>query len=338
MPKVSVIVPTYNRCHVVKKCIGSILAQSMSDWEVIVVDDGSIDATQSLIEGMKDRRVRYYYKTNGGPASARNFGLSKANGKYVAFLDSDDFWPENYLEIMLLHLENNREFDAAYSAITVVHPDGRHEKSYKRPDGKSGWITVDLFQRGFVWTSASVFRSSVWQNFFFDEKLNRTYEDRDAFLRLSMHTQFVFVSDVEAYHRISADSISNEVGVVFTHLLMLERFYFKLGGDKIVPAGIARKKLSHAYRKVAEDRRLRKKRQAALVLYGRAIQYWPTDIRLYVGWLKTVFLSSREDPEPSWTMPDPLGHPVGPHRGRDTVSPGKGTIIYRGLSDRQSGL
>ncbi len=280
---------------------------------MIVIDDGSEDDTAKIVRGLNDSRLKYFYKTNGGAASARNLGLSKANGRYIAFLDSDDFWPDNYLEVMINHIESSSTFGAAYSPITVVYPDGRKVISYKRPAGKSGWITLDLFKRGFIWPSAAVFRSSVWKDFYFDESL-KTSEDSDAFLRLSMHTQFLFVPDVEAFRRISADSISAEVGVACTRMLVLERFYFRLGGDKIIPAKIARRRFSHACRRVAEDRRNKGNKAAALGLYRHAIRCWPYDLRLYLGFLRALLLNSSKDQEPSWKIPDALSDPVGPNR------------------------
>lgn len=314
MPKVSVIIPTYNRSALMKETIASVLRQTLNDLEIIVVDDGSTDNTRAVVKRIKDDRVKYFYKDNGGAASARNLGLSKARGDYVAFLDSDDLWPENYLEVMLSYLENNNEFGAGYSPITVLYPDGSKIKSYKRPEGKSGWITPDLFKSSFVWPSAAVFRSSAWKYFYFDEALKKTSEDSDAFLRLSMHTQFLFVPDVEALHRISADNISSEVGVACTRMLVLERFYFRLGGHKIAPAKMARLRLSHACRKVADDRKGKKAKAAALGLYRRAIRYWPYDLRLYLGLLTTLLLSNSKDQEPNWKMPEPLGDPIGPNR------------------------
>ena len=314
MPKVSVIIPNYNRSSLVKDAVCSVLAQTELDLEVIVVDDGSTDETHRVVESLSDGRVSYFYKINGGAASARNLGLSKCEGEYVAFLDSDDCWPANYLEVMVSHLENNSEFGAVYSPITVVYPDGSKVKSYKMPKDKSGWITLDLFRSSFVWPSAVVFRGSVWKDFYFDELLKRSYEDSDAFLRLSMHTQFLFVPEVEALYRISADSISSEVGVACTRILVLERFYFRLSGHKIVPAKIARRRLSHSCRKVAEDRRRTGARVAALGLYRRAIQHWPYDPRLYLGLLRVLLLRSSKDQEPNWKMPQPLWHPLGANR------------------------
>jgi len=314
MPKTSVIIPTYNRSGMVKEAISSVLDQTEPNFEIIVVDDGSTDDTRIVVESLADKRVSYFYKTNAGPASARNFGLSKAMGEYVAFLDSDDLWPTNYLDVMVANLGNNQDFGVAYSPITIGYPDGSRIKSYKRPEGKSGCITLDLFKSSFIWIFAAVFRSSVWKEFYFDEQLNKTAEDSDVFLRVSMRTQFLFVPQVETFHRISADSISAEEGVNCARLLSLERFYLKLGGDKIVPVKIARRRLSHASRAVAEDRKKKGEKTAALALYKHSICYWPYDLRLYIGFLKSLCSDGRRDPKPDWKMPAPLGDPIRTNR------------------------
>jgi glycosyltransferase involved in cell wall biosynthesis len=314
MPKVSAIIPTYNRSERVREAIKSVLGQSEQDVEIVVIDDGSTDETREVISGFGDARVRYFYKQNGGPASARNLGLAKATGRYIAFLDSDDTWPSDYLEVMLSHLAGKPDFGGAYSSITVVERDGRRVRAYKRPAGKSGWITQDLFQRGFIWPSATVFRASAWEGFFFDERLSKTSEDSDAFLRLSTRVQLLFVVDVEAFHTVSGDSISRAEGVVLSRPLSLERFYFDLGGKRIIPRSTAYRRLSHAYRRVAEDCRAKGQKTAAQALYRRAIHYWPFDLRLYKGWLGAKRFPSGADPQPAWRMPEPLGEPVGPSR------------------------
>ena len=310
MPKISVIIPTYNRSGMVKEAISGVLAQTEPNLEIIVVDDGSTDDTRIVVESLAEKRVSYFYKTNAGPASARNYGVSKGTGEYVAFLDHDDLWPPNYLEVMLSRLEKNTEFGAAYSPITAVYPDGGEVKSYKRPDGKSGWLAVNLFKHGFVWTSATLIRREVLKNFYFDESLKTSYEDGDFFLRLSMKTQFLFVADVEAVRRNHAENFSTKVGVLPTRILVLERFYFRLGGNKIMPARVARRRLSHACRKVAKERRYEGNRSAAISLYKRAIKYWPLDLRLYVGLGQSFLLNKTKDQNPNWQMPEPLGEIV----------------------------
>lgn len=194
MPLVSVVIPTYDRAAMVVEAVNSVLAQSLSDLEVLVVDDGSTDDTESAVRSLRDSRLRYMAKGNGGPGAARNFGIAQVAGKYLAFLDSDDLWPPNYLAVMVGRLEERRDFGGAYSAIRVFNGDGGVEETRVLGD-RSGWIAADLFRRGFIWPSGSVFRSAVWKDFRFDEALNKTCEDGDAFLRLSLREQFLFVPE-----------------------------------------------------------------------------------------------------------------------------------------------
>ncbi|MDR7127724.1 glycosyltransferase involved in cell wall biosynthesis [Algoriphagus sp. 4150] len=98
MPTISVIIPTYNRSHVLPNAIQSVLNQTYEDWELIVVDDGSGDDTKEVIKPyLKDNRIFYFYQENKGVSAARNYGASMANGKYLVFLDSDDLVETNWL-------------------------------------------------------------------------------------------------------------------------------------------------------------------------------------------------------------------------------------------------
>src|SRR4051794_25365627 len=101
--QVSVIIPTYNRGRLVVQAVQSVLAQTYTDVEAIVVDDGSTDDTQELVTRAfgGNPKVRYFKKPNGGVSSARNMGLREAQGEFVALLDSDDTWFSNKLELQL---------------------------------------------------------------------------------------------------------------------------------------------------------------------------------------------------------------------------------------------
>lgn len=102
-PLISVIVPVYKVEKYLHNCINSILNQSYSNWELILVNDGSPDTSPKICEDFaaKDSRIKVVHKVNGGLSSARNAGLDIANGDYISFLDSDDFWHKDYLQIML---------------------------------------------------------------------------------------------------------------------------------------------------------------------------------------------------------------------------------------------
>jgi len=93
MSKVSIIVPVYNTEKYIEKCLKSLLNQTLKDIEIIVIDDGSTDNSKNIIKNFteKDSRFKYWYKENGGQATARNLGISKASGEYIAFIDSDDY-------------------------------------------------------------------------------------------------------------------------------------------------------------------------------------------------------------------------------------------------------
>jgi glycosyltransferase involved in cell wall biosynthesis len=94
---ISIIIPLYNKQHVIKNTINSILTQSVSDWECIIVDDGSTDSSASVVRGIDDKRIKYLYKSNGGVSSARNFGVEHASGEWILFLDADDLLLEDCL-------------------------------------------------------------------------------------------------------------------------------------------------------------------------------------------------------------------------------------------------
>lgn len=100
-PVISVIIPTYNRAQMVGRAIRSVLRQTYAQFELIVVDDGSTDETEAVVQSFEDERVRYVYQDNSGATVARNRGVEEANGSYVTFLDSDDEAYESWLEKMI---------------------------------------------------------------------------------------------------------------------------------------------------------------------------------------------------------------------------------------------
>jgi glycosyltransferase involved in cell wall biosynthesis len=167
MYKVSVIIPTYNRASAFLRALDSVLSQSFVDFEVIIVDDGSTDNTREVLGPYltKDSRIKYLYRENSGkPAIARNFGIRKASGEYIAFLDSDDLWVDAKLEKMLRFVEQNG-FDWACSATYRVSDDKFDEYTilempvkYLKKDGES----LDLIKYGlFSFTSMPIFPGAV---------------------------------------------------------------------------------------------------------------------------------------------------------------------------------
>src|SRR5690606_30975219 len=99
---VSIIIPTYNRATLIGETIKSVLDQTYTNWELIIVDDGSIDDTRNIVSKFRSTKIKYYYVEHSGLVGAvRNYGIRQASGEYIAFHDSDDLWVKNKLEFQL---------------------------------------------------------------------------------------------------------------------------------------------------------------------------------------------------------------------------------------------
>jgi len=309
MPKVSVIIPAYNSDTYLNDAMTSVLKQTYCDFELIVVDDGSQDSTADVVKKCKDKRVKYFYKTNGGASSARNTGIAKAQGDYIAFLDADDLWPENYLDVMYSAMKKNSEFGVAYCALCQEYPNGRCTNNFKIKHCRSGWITEALFKKFFVLAQACLARREIIRNFRFDESL-QTADDYDGFLRLSTKTRFLFVPDVNTIRRVHDESLtatSGSMKVQLNKIRVLERFYFELGGKNYIDKRKALRRIGLCYVKSGKMHYERKLYKAANKLFWKAVRVNPLSLRGYRGLLKVMIAGKSEDPMPDWEMPTPLG-------------------------------
>lgn len=304
MPKVSVIIPTYNRCRLVKEAIKSVLAQSFTDLEILVIDDGSTDDTAGMVKAVNDERCRYLYKPNGGAASARNMGLTNACGEFVAFLDSDDLWPKEYLEVMVPSLQNASDYGLAYCGITQVYPDGRIFKGYRVKHCKSGWITESLFKKFYVGCQISVIRRHLLKDFYFNESF-KIMDDVDFFLRLSLRTKFLFVPGVLITRRLQTDSLSQLAGknrIDLDKITILERFYYDLGGKNAVSKAIAMKRIGMAYRGIGLQYYEIGARKAAIEMLKRAASYLGFNFKTYFCLMKALLKPKYSDTIPDWNF------------------------------------
>jgi len=137
-PKVSVIIPVYNGQKYIAKCIHSLLTQTYENIEIIVVDDGSVDESARVIKGIYDEneRVKYLYQENGGPGKARNRAIQGAKGKYILFVDADDYLSDDYIGDLVYSAEKNGS-DLTIGGYTLVYEDAKKDiivipKIYKK--------------------------------------------------------------------------------------------------------------------------------------------------------------------------------------------------------------
>lgn len=180
---VSVIIPAYNQGHFLAEAVDSVLAQTYTEVEVIVVDDGSTDNTVDVAQAYTDPRVRYVYKENGGLSSARNEGLRHAQGAYIAYLDSDDCFLPDKLTILLGAIAREPELGFVAGQTIPVDEHGNHVgKLFDTPLPSN--LKELLLGNPLHVGSVLVRRSWQDQVGFFDETL-RSYEDWDMWLRLA---------------------------------------------------------------------------------------------------------------------------------------------------------
>jgi len=220
MPYVSVVIPAFNAKRFVGAAIDSVLAQSVSGAEVIVVDDGSSDGTDALVRAYGPR-VRYLRQENAGVAIARNNGLSESRAEYVAFLDADDAWLPEKLEKQTSALRAHPGKRACYSAFVVADSDLRPLRVHRSPR-RSGLLEDLLLLGNVIGTPTTVLcdRELLVRTGGFDPGLSQC-ADWDLWIRLSLLTEFVYVDEPLAVYRQHAASMSQD-------LLRYERDVFRV--------------------------------------------------------------------------------------------------------------
>lgn len=196
-PHVSIVIPTYNRAAYVATAIKSVLIQSYKDYEIIVVDDGSTDSTRDVLEPYRDR-ILYLYQENKGVSAARNTGIQKAKGEWIAFLDSDDEWMLNKLAIQMQYVQNYPKACLHAANLILIKPQQGeinlyHTMGFDKVVGK--FLLVDrpliyLLQYTCAFPSTVLAKKSALLNAgLFDESLS-LHEDTDLFYRVSLEGQW----------------------------------------------------------------------------------------------------------------------------------------------------
>ncbi|WP_223033809.1 glycosyltransferase family 2 protein [Hanstruepera marina] len=222
-PRISIIIPLYNKANVIKQTLVSALNQSFNDFEIIIINDGSTDNSLHVVNSINDNRIHVYTTKNQGVSAARNYGISKAVAEYVAFLDADDIWKPNHLENLNL-LQNQFPNCGLYCAA--------YEKQYKSfsspavfnniPNDEN-WmgIVTDYFESSFknsiAWTSAVMVPKEVLKTLNgFDEAITLgAGEDTDLWIRIALQYPVALYNSVSSIHNLKAE---NRISNSKTHL------------------------------------------------------------------------------------------------------------------------
>ena len=156
-PRVSIVIPTYNRSTIVRRAVDSVFAQTFHDFEVLVVDDGSSDNTRDALSGYDDR-LRYIFQKNQGPAAARNHGMQLARGEFIGFLDSDDLYFPNNIEAHLRQFNANPATGLVYSGCEIVDHQGNPIRTFRPNPMDRGEVLERLIRYNFITSSTVLMR------------------------------------------------------------------------------------------------------------------------------------------------------------------------------------
>lgn len=245
---VSVIIPTYNRAHLIEKAVRSVLAQTYRNLEVIVVDDASTDGTEETVRKISDSRVRYVrLPHNSGACAARNEGIRLAEGAYIAFNDSDDQWlPEKLLR--QLDFLSEHQADIVLCKMKCMDTDGKFLHIFPNRSGSARVSYVELLQYNCASTQTFFGKASCFKTIPFDERMPRM-QDWDEVLRLSQKYAVFFQDELLVHTFMQPDSITAhpEKGVRAMELL-LEKHRETICASRCIAESFFRKKASFCCR------------------------------------------------------------------------------------------
>ncbi|MBL4680755.1 MAG: glycosyltransferase family 2 protein [Pseudomonadales bacterium] len=202
-PLVSIIVPVYNGIKYVSGTLDTLLNQTLESFEVLLINDGSTDASLEFIRQLskKDIRIRVLDKKNGGIANARNFGIEHAKGKFIAFCDQDDFWLPTKLAKQIFLFEN-KDIGLVYSLIFKEFTYPVYKKIVVKRNNNRGDVFHSLLSENLIPTCSVIVRKNMFEKsgLFNEKKELMGVDDWNVWLRLSLLTKFDFVEEPLAIH------------------------------------------------------------------------------------------------------------------------------------------
>lgn len=318
---VSVIIPTYNRAADCRRAVESVLAQSHREVEVIVVDDGSEDATHEAIEGL-DSRVVYLRQENAGVIAARNRGLAAAQGEFIAFLDSDDFFLPWKLEAQLAALRFYSQAGMVWTDMVAVDPEGREIRPAHLTSMYSAYRYFNREERlregerlGRVWPAAPsalaerrTFMANLGAQMFlgnfvhtstvllrracqraagsFDSTLVRSGEDYDFHYRVCQLGPIVYLDVSSILYCVgAADQLTSpqfEIFMARNTLRTISKAYAEAGGKIALPRHVIHQRMSAVYFWVGQAEINQHNRRSARHAFAHSLVWWLFNLRALI--------------------------------------------------------
>lgn len=231
-PYFSIIIPLYNKANEISRTLASVLNQTFTEFEIIIVNDGSTDRSLDIVKQITDKRITIYNTENKGVSHARNYGIEKASAKLIAFLDADDIWYEHHL--------------ADFKQLHEEFPDcGMYCKAYEKKDGDvlipsqyknipkiNGWshIVQDYFDSSTInsiaWTSAVMLPKTTLDSIGkFDKNITLgAGEDTDLWIRIALQYPIAFSNKVSALHQLDSDNRLSHSNTNLRQFINLDKY------------------------------------------------------------------------------------------------------------------
>ncbi|MAT90864.1 MAG: glycosyl transferase [Flavobacteriaceae bacterium] len=197
MPKFSVVISVYNKERYIANTLKSVLSQTVSDIEVVVLNDGSTDGSEAVIKSfLLDERIRYFSKPNRGAGAARNYVIQKADADYIALLDADDVWAPDYLEEQLRLIEKYPQH-SVFATNSQLYQRGRIlKRDYSIPIDHTSDLVVNFFSASYIHSivnsSSCVVHRSVFETVGLYNPSIKSGQDTDLFIRMGLQYSVVF--------------------------------------------------------------------------------------------------------------------------------------------------
>lgn len=234
---ISIIVPIYNKQKTIKRCIDSICAQTYTNWELLLIDDGSIDNSSKIIQPyLKDTRIHYHYKTNGGVSSARNLGIKLAQGEWITYIDADDYFLTDALQSLLERISKNK------TKICVgnfwIEKGNKREMACK---GKERIVKNNFrswyFRTCFPRAGTTLYYNTILKEHLFDESLSR-YEDAKSLFEILREYKITYTTQCVMVYSLDDLGASKPVKDISKDYIFSMDFHNKSFWEKIVLANL----------------------------------------------------------------------------------------------------
>ncbi|MCD6162696.1 MAG: glycosyltransferase family 2 protein [candidate division Zixibacteria bacterium] len=294
MPKVSVIIPVYNSTGFIDEALQSVFAQTFKDYEIIIINDGSTDNTKQVIEKYSDK-IRYFYQENRGPAAARNNGIKKAKGEYIAFIDSDDIWHPEKLKMQVSILDSNQNIGMVFTENSLFDENGVYESSLgKRKRLMHGNLAENIFLYSYVATPTVMIRREVFDNIGLFEESIKMAEDDNMWIRIASNYRVELIYQSLVSVRDHPNRMTRQNNDLFNCIqISIDMLHSNYGDnvrkniDKVVPKKMGQIYFNTGY-KYFENQNTKEARKA----FSKSIKYCKWNWKYYLYYITSLMPSS----------------------------------------------